>query len=64
MKKIDAIHYIAEGNHTKAAKELGITRQTLWKWPNTLNRQQIDLVNGVLFRLANEQYFINLKASK
>ena len=55
MKKSDAIHFIAVGHQTNAAKELGITRQTLANWPDILDQQKIDLVNGVLLRLEKEK---------
>lgn len=51
MRKIDALHLIADGNRLLAAQELNVTRQTLWLWPDELNQQQTDLVHGVLYRL-------------
>ena len=55
MKKSYAIYLIAEGHQSNAAKELGITRQTLAGWPDILDQQKIDLVNGVLLRLEKQK---------
>jgi DNA invertase Pin-like site-specific DNA recombinase len=51
MNKKHAIELISSGNATKAARELGITRQTLRNWPEELDQQKEDLVNGVLLRI-------------
>ena len=55
MKKSYAIYLIAEGHQSNAAKELGITRQTLANWPDILDQKKIDLVNGVLLRLEKQK---------
>ena len=63
MRKIDAIHYIADGNTSIAAKELGVSRPTVYNWPDILDQPKIDLVNGVLWRLNKKHLMFNERAS-
>jgi hypothetical protein len=51
-RKADAIQLLGDGSAAQAARSLGYTtRQSMYQWPDTLDSQRIDQVNGALLRL-------------
>jgi hypothetical protein len=55
MDKIDAIKRLTEGNLTKAAKVLNVSRSTLYSWPVKLTPQQELMVLGALVKLGKRK---------
>ena len=53
MKKESAIE-LFDGNITKMARDLGVSRYTIHRWPDELPQKTIDHIRGALLRIAEE----------